>query len=62
MMMGGRSLRNEDTEIGRRIWKAIDEAADRVPQWLQEELERADAATGPTSDDHGPSETPGTDS
>lgn len=32
------TIRNEKTEAGREMWKKIDEAADRAPQWVRSHI------------------------
>lgn len=36
-----RSLRNEKSDEGRRIWMEIDAAAARAPRWMKERVENA---------------------
>ncbi len=33
--MAEKVLRNESTEVGKRIWKAVDAAASRAPEWIK---------------------------
>lgn len=30
-----RTLRNESTEFGRQVWKAVDRAANAAPEWMK---------------------------
>jgi len=34
-----RTLRNESTPKGREIWKAVDKAAARAPEWIKKRLD-----------------------
>lgn len=34
------SLRNESTDDGKRIWRDVDLAASRAPEWLVERMKR----------------------
>ena len=34
----GPAVRKDDTEAGRRIWDAVDRAAERAPAWIKEKL------------------------
>jgi hypothetical protein len=34
-----RTLRNESTPKGREIWKAVDKAAARAPEWMKKRLD-----------------------
>lgn len=39
--MMSRLLRNESTEAAREIWRAVDNAAAKAPDWLRKKIEEA---------------------
>lgn len=38
-------LRNESTEAGREMWRAVDRAASRAPEWIRQKVESAPMQT-----------------
>lgn len=36
-----RTLRNETTVVGQQVWKAVDTAVSRAPEWMKVRLEKA---------------------
>ena len=42
------TLRNEETEAGKDMWRKVDEAANRAPQWVRNHLSTL-VAKRPTS-------------
>lgn len=53
-MSGARRLRDESTEEGRKIWQAIDRAADRAPDWAKERVRESFARKTKSAGEQGP--------
>jgi hypothetical protein len=39
-------LRNESTDTGREMWRAVDRAASRAPEWIRTRVENAPMQNG----------------
>ncbi len=37
------TLRNENTPEGKEMWRKVDEAANRAPQWIKDRVNPSDA-------------------
>lgn len=41
-----RTLRNESTEFGREVWRAVDKAANAAPEWMKAHVREFLQTTG----------------
>jgi hypothetical protein len=39
-------LRNDSTENGKKIWKAVEKAASRAPEWVKKQIQDLEGGEG----------------